>query len=421
MSKTPRCPTHGCACSTAYRKRRCRCAQCVLWKSLSRKPLGAVKMCSDPDESTRSTPERTVDGRLVRSLDDLVARLELDMDAVEVKRFWVKSMNDGARFNVSAQIEPKPPLSSESAVEKLFDEFVEMVGDHGPDESVLPQPRPYLNNPDRPQMFEMILVDPHLGMLAWGKEVGLPYDLGIGLADYRRAFNELLGWARLYNIEEVLIHVGHDLFHVDGTLEGGKGATTTKGTQQDFDTRLARMFVKVEKLIVECIEDTANTFPKVTVQMTPGNHDRHTVFKLGRVLNAWFRDIPHVEIRNKPSVRDYYGYGKNVFMFTHGEEFNRNRDNLATIFATECPPELWVKGKVREIHVGHNHSNKQKVWDGKSVDEVWEGRAIRARSLPGLTPEDSWHFESGYYHRRRATVMVWDREGGMAGYHEVTL
>jgi len=326
-------------------------------------------------------------------------------------------------YQVRATLQPKAVLDSIAAIDAMFDEFTKLHETCGPDTSVLP--RPILRSADRPQMMEMFLVDPHLGMLAWAPEVGLNYDIEIGIRDYKDAFVELLGWSQMYNVEEILVHIGHDLFHVDApgfdARGGTRGGATTKGTMQDLDTRLARMFVKVEKLIIECIEECAARFPKVTVQMVPGNHDRHTVFKLGRVISAWFRNIPHVEVRNSPSVRTYYGYGSNVFMFTHGEEFYRNRDNMATIFATECPPELWVRGKVREIHVGHNHINKQKVWDGRFTEEVWEGRAIRVRSLPGLTPEDSWHFESGYKHQRRGTVMFWDRSGGMAGYHEVTL
>jgi hypothetical protein len=324
-------------------------------------------------------------------------------------------------YQVKATLKPKGELDSAAAIDAMFDEFVDMIADHGPDDSVLPAPLGLERTDDTGQLMEVVLVDPHLGMLAWGKEVQNAYDLKIGLAEYKRAFVELMEYASHYNVDEILLHVGHDLFHVDSTQEGGKGATTTKGTQQDFDTRLARLFVHVEQLIVDCIEECARRFPKVTVQMTPGNHDRHTVYKLGRVLAAWFRQVDRVEVLNSPSVRSYWGYGGNVFMFTHGEEFNRNRDNLATIFATECPPELWVQGKVREIHVGHNHINMQKVWDGKAVQEIWEGRAIRARSLPGLTPEDAWHFESGYKHQRRGTVMVWHRKGGLAGLHEVTL
>lgn len=329
-------------------------------------------------------------------------------------------------YQVKATLRPKEAIESREVMEQIWSDMRDDFETH-----VAPTRRAGflhtldLKKGEQPQMLEIILNDPHLGMLAWGKECGVPYDLDIGERDYRRAFEGLLSMARHYNVGKILYLVGNDLFHVDGpgfdAKGGSRGGATTKGTSQDIDTRLARMFTHVRRLIVDCIDATAAMGFDVDVQMVPGNHDRHTLYKLGEVLSAWYRNEPKITVHNSPSVRTYYRYGANVFMFTHGEEFNRNRDNLATIFATECPPEMWVQGKIREIHVGHNHINKQKVWDGRAFDEVWEGRAIRARSLPGLTPEDSWHFESGYKHMRRGTVIVWNEDGGMAGYHEFTL
>jgi hypothetical protein len=108
-------------------------------------------------------------------------------------------------------------------------------------------------------------------------------------------------------------------------------------------------------------------------------------------------------------------------MHTHGEEFKRKRDNLVSVFATECPPEMWAAAKYREIHVGHNHINMQKIYTGDPVEVEWEGRATRVRSLPAITPEDSWHYEEGYKHTRAATAIVFRRSGGVAGLHEFVL
>jgi hypothetical protein len=323
---------------------------------------------------------------------------------------------------VKATLRPKSPLENREVMEQIWSDFADDASKHSP---ALSARLPYTEvigcpDPTRPQLLEIVLNDPHLGMLAWGKECGVPYDLKIGIEDYRTAFRGLLSMHAHYNVEKILLLIGNDLFHVDGTMEGGKGATTTKGTQQDFDSRLARMFTKVRRLLVDCI-DEARVVAPVDVQIVPGNHDRHTMYKFGEVLNAWYRLDEHVNVKNPPAVRDYYLYGSNLFMFTHGLEFARKRDNLVSVFATECPPELWVKGKIREVHLGHKHINMEKIFTGDPHDTIWEGRATRIRSLPGLTPEDAWHFEEGYKHQRRGTALVWHRAGGLAGLHEFTL
>lgn len=141
------------------------------------------------------------------------------------------------------------------------------------------------------------------------------------------------------------------------------------------------------------------------------------MFKLGEVLEAWYRHDPEVQVLNTPMKRKYYGWGRNVWMFTHGEELRRQRDNLALIFATECPPLIWTAGdRCREVITGHNHVNLQGKYHPTS--EVSETRAIRVRSLPALTAEDSWHYEEGYKHRRSGTALVYRQSGGVLGIHE---
>lgn len=439
MTDTPQCPIHGCACTTAYRTHRCRCDACrakkkqdnrkhytKLAESIHADISGeASQSLFDllSDESAQSTPERHVEGRLIRSLDDLVAHLQLDLDEVEVKRFWVKSMKDGEVFNVSAQIEPLAPLSNVAVIEHIWKTFIDDAAEHSaPDYA--PVKRHAIERGTE-KMLEIAIVDPHLGMLAWGKECGVPYDLEIGENDYRAAFTHLLSTASYYSgIEQITMLVGNDLLHVDGPgfdAKGGtRGGATSAGTMQDFDTRLARLFTHVRKLLVDCI-DQARLVAPVRVQIVPGNHDRHSMYKMGEVLSAWYRHDREVVIANSPAKRDYFAYGANLFMVTHGEEFKRKRDPLITVFATECPPELWVRGKVREIHVGHNHINLEKVYVGDPAENIYEARGVRVRSLPGLTPEDSWHSENGYKHGRRATALIWRKEGGLVGLHEYTM
>lgn len=272
--------------------------------------------------------------------------------------------------------------------------------------------------PGAPGMLaEIAINDSHFGMLAYGREVGEDQDINTIAEDYGGAANHLISLARVYNPTRFLYLVGNDMGHANQTGEGGKGAVTKKGTPQDVDTRLSKVFRTMRKCAVEGIDLAASIAP-VDVVVVPGNHDPDEAFRLGEVLDAWYRNHPHVRIFNSPTKRKFYGYERNTFMLTHGEEFRRKRDNLPTIMATECPADLWVasEGGSREIHTGHNHIRLQGGY--YPTAEVEENRGIVLRSLPGLTAVDAWHHEEGYRHRRAASLLTFHPENGFAGLHE---
>lgn len=269
-----------------------------------------------------------------------------------------------------------------------------------------------------PVLYGIFIFDPHLGMLAWGPETGADYDIKIARSDYARAGDGLLSLAPIYPVEEILIVLGNDMLHVDNGGLNGRGGATTAGTPQDVDGRRAKQFTTARKVSVQLI-DKARLIAPVKVKIVPGNHDRDQMYRLGEVLSAWYRNDEVVDVSFGPAKRSFFQYGKNGFMLTHGEEYRRHRDNLTTIMATECPAQMWVDTRYREILTGHNHVKLEgRYWP---TSDMSESRGIRTRSLPGLTPEDAWHTESGYKHLRAATAIAYRKSGGVAGLHEVNL
>lgn len=197
-----------------------------------------------------------------------------------------------------------------------------------------------------------------------------------------------------------------------------RGGITAAGTPQDIDSRLERIRTKIRVAVVRGI-DLARTIAPVDVFLVPGNHDKASNYSLGEVLFAWYRNDDLVDVVYSPMKRKFYNFGKTTLMLTHGEEYRRGRDNLPMIMADECPPEWWVASHngCRDILTGHNHIKLRGKYHPTS--EINESRGIRTRSLPGLTPEDSWHFEQGYRHRRAATLLCYSAEGATVGEHEV--
>jgi len=388
----------------------------------------------DPTPSIEATLTAEQISRIT-SLDDLLTFFKVDTERWEVRDYRVNKWEQAAknkrtqqpiitplyqvRANLIPRIEHRVELARQAA-----EEIVRDMAHHAP-AYVRPE---WMGTPgqlsEEGVCLEVDILDPHLGMLAWGREVGADYDLDISVQHYTAAAERLLSLSNLYNVARVLYVVGHDFLHVDGPAMGpkgsGRGGATTAGTPQDLDTRLAKLFTAGRRALVQAL-DLAREVAPVDAVVVPGNHDEQSMYRMGEVLNAWYRLDDAVSVVYGPMRRKFYGWGSNAFMLTHGEEYRRKRDNLALIMATECPAELWVRseGGTREVHTGHNHVALQGGY--YPTAELDESRGIRVRSLPGLTPEDSWHFTEGYHHKRAATAFLWHHQGGMAGHHEFSL
>lgn len=373
----------------------------------------------DREITTMLTAEQV---RRIRSLDDLVEVFAVDLDVWEVSEYKINSWEQHSvqkgvvpLYQAKARLVRRETPWAEAARE-VWDDFIRDAREHAPLPTRIERPR-LLSPGGNPTLAVLAINDPHLGMLAWGKETGAaPQDLDIAVEDYGAAVAALLPFARFYPTARILHIVGNDMQHADtAAATGRRGGATTAGTAQDMDTRLAKIFTAARRSAVAAI-DAALSIAPVDVVVVPGNHDHEQSYRLGETLSAWYRNMPEVNIQFSPNKRQFYRYGSNVFMLTHGEEYQRQRDNLPTIFATECPPELWVGAEHREILTGHNH----RLLEGRyhPTSEVSETRGIRTRSLPGLTSTDAWHHENGYRHRRAATVLMYRQSGGVAGYHE---
>lgn len=350
----------------------------------------------------------------VENLDDIVEFFDVDTEvweAVTIKvggSVWDQSVEKGTvAQSVRIDATFKRIKFSEDDARRVWEEFYEDAENHAPSYDAVP--RQPLTDEDDPVLLELSIVDPHFGMLAHGREVGGPdQDIYTIQEDYSSAVDRMLGVHGLYPVEKILYIVGHDSQHVNQVGQGGKGGTTRAGTAQDLDTRLHKIYTTLRRCVVEGV-DKARMIAPVDVVVVPGNHDKDVSYYLGETLYAWYRNDPEVTVDYGPNRNKFYNYHKNTFMLTHGEEYNRKRDNLVTIMATECPAEWWVASEdgIREIHTGHNHRKLQGGY--YPTAEVSESRGVRTISLPGLTAVDAWHHESGYRHRRGATVMAYRR------------
>lgn len=401
------------------------------WRRRHDLPPNNKQSQNEPPEAKNHDAYESIEATLtaaevarINSLEDLLKFFKVDTDAWEVRDYRINKWEQASGntqsgititplYQVRANLVPRIERRVE-IVRQIIEDLIRDAKNHAPNY----KPINRVKQDGEPCLFELAVLDPHVGLMAWGKETGQPQDLPIAVKNYGDAIEYLLGLSKFYNVERVLYIAGNDFLHVDGPAFSNRGGATTMGTAQDVDSRLGKMFSTGRKALVEGI-DRARQVAPVDVVFVPGNHDENTTYHLGEVIAAWYRNCPDVNVIFSPNKRQYYAYGKNALMLTHGEEYRRMRDSLPLIFTTEGPRalrEAWLDAEHFEIHTGHNHIALEGRFNPTS--ELNETRGIRTRSLPGLTATDSWHHKEGYRHRRTSTALVFRKSGGVMGTHE---
>lgn len=353
----------------------------------------------------RATVESAKGGR-VKTLDGLLSACEVDLTRWEVERFvvnkWETVMRgaDGSPltsdlFQVKAWLRPIPGVG---AAQALIAGLIADLADRAP----LPSPVSYPVIPDNSDrhMLELDPFDLHVGMLSWSAETGADYDSSIAVDLATRAFERLIQLSAGFQFERVLIPLGHDFVHSDRQIDG-KGGVTTRGTQQDVDTRRGKMVKTAIDLAIRLIEMARQVAP-VDVVICPGNHDQETMPMLGEVLVAWFRNDPDVTIVNDPAPRQYVRYGASLIGLTHGHD--GKAADLPLIMATERPD--FGEATFKLWRCGHLH---------RRGETISEHSGVRVCVAPSLAARDHWHALQGYGHMRAMEAHVWHREYGPVG------
>lgn len=256
-------------------------------------------------------------------------------------------------------------------------------------------------------LLEISIPDLHIGKMSWDKETGEDYDLEIATTRFKAAIDAFISRIDLGSIERILLPLGNDLLNVDNKMN-----TTTQGTPQSSDSRFGKIFRTVKSLMVETIDKLAAIAP-VDVLVVPGNHDEATMFTLGELLDAWYRESSKVKVYNSPKLRKYYEYGKNMIMFTHGDK--EKHAELGQIAAHE-EATMWGRTKYREVHLGHLHKSKSISY---TTGDEFPGFKIRI--LPSLCAADAWHYAQGYLSTKAAKAFIWHKDNGLVTEHTYNL
>ena len=342
----------------------------------------------------------------IQTLEDLLRFHRVDTEIWEVERFVINAYEQGAKdldgeVTVTPLHQIKAWLRRKAGVKLIREVAAEMLAELREAAGAQRRAAPLLRYkaPDD-VLFELAPVDAHLNKLAWGPETGHEhYDSEVAAERWRMNCTTLLTRAAPWKPARTAIILGNDFFNVAST-----GKATQGGTPQDVDTRLGKMFRLGRSLITDTVSQALELSPVELVTIR-GNHDGELAWLLGEVISAWYKDHPHVTVRNEPTARKYLRWGEVLLGFTHGDK--EKADKLPLIMATERRGD-WAETTHREWHLGHLH--KAMKWDD-------EFAGVRVRRLPSLCSSDNWHSEMGYVGGIKATEgYLFSKRDGYLGH-----
>ena len=256
-------------------------------------------------------------------------------------------------------------------------------------------------------MVEWDVLDPHMGMLAWAKETGQDWDVNIAYDVIVRATQDIIDRTGNLVVEKVLFPIGNDWLHLDNAL-----METPKGTPLQADGRFPKIVVRAQEAAIAVVDLWRQVAP-VHIPWIPGNHDYSSSFMMARILDAWFRNDPHVTVDCSPAPHKCVTYGPAAIAFTHGH-MPKSRDISAVMMSTFR--EEFGRCKHFEVHTGHNH--KLSATRLVAADTLDGG--IIYRQIASLAPSDDWHVKSGFHPRpTMAEAFVWHKKSGLYAHHFV--
>lgn len=382
--------------------------ECALIKTIKAAAFSGQPIPAEPSEQREFNGDTGVIATRrpnVRTLDELLEYMEVDLGVWEVDKHVINKWEVGAKddekqvkvtplYQVKAWLKRKTPAIREIAFETIIARLNKT------------SPAIRTKRPEKsadPCIVELALYDAHFSLLAWEKETGNNYDLKTASESYLASLRDLLAKTESFHPERILLPIGNDLFHVNNP----EGVTPASHNILDVDGRLGKIIETVQTVLIRAVQDCLRRAP-VEVIWIPGNHDPQTSYFMCRILAAYFRNTPGVTVDVTPPPRKYRRYGSTLIGFTHGNE--ENHRDLPTIMAAERRDD-WAKAKHYEWHTGHFHKKRETRF---SAADTFGNVVVRV--IPSISGTDAWHFKKGYVQgERTAEAFVFGKHSGLIG------
>ena len=253
------------------------------------------------------------------------------------------------------------------------------------------------------EVLEICLPDLHSGLLAWRKETGADYDLNIVKERFYQCALDIADRCKHRAFKKIVLVTLGDLLHFDNEEQ-----KTTKGTFQQADGRLSKIFTVTLDMLIDFIDTLIEIAPTEVVYI-PGNHDRVAGLMLLKAVEQAYRKQQGITFDTTPNPHKHRLYGKCLVGWTHGD---LARKNMPHWLQHQAKKEYGIS-EFAEVHAGHFHSIKtiETKLDFTQEDEIG---GIVIRHLPTLCNASYWEHQQGYTSASKTMMcFIWNEDTGL--------
>lgn len=255
--------------------------------------------------------------------------------AGEVVQAWIKSKgNDG-----------------------IYMQVIDAIKSISPFEPVKPKIKEILD-----RMLEITFDDMHWGIAFF--------------SDYIETLRDTLDYIEQRKYKEINIVIGEDLLHTEDL----KGHTSNGTYIGEVDVK--RAYDDCLRFYFAIMHDALEHAETVNVIYSMGNHSETLSWTIVQVLKHMF---PQANYDDRFEYRKLITYGNIFIGLTHGDTIPNNLSKVKELFLEENPIE-YAHAKVKEIHIGHLHVEK----------ELGDLNGCLVRRLSTKVPTDKWHKKNGF-------------------------
>lgn len=245
-----------------------------------------------------------------------------------------------------------------------------------------------------------VLTDCHMGMLAWHKEGGADWDVGIAERTLTGCFEHMVKSAPRAAVG-VVAQLG-DFLHSDGLSP----VTPTSHHVLDQDGRYEKIVSATIRVLRRVVDFALAHHERVVVLMAEGNHDLAGSVWLRCMFKALYENEPRVHVIDSALPYYVHQHGETMIGFHHGHL--KKNDDLPLLFAAQFPKVWGATGK-RYCHTGHRHHAEEKEHSGMLVIQH-----------PTLAARDAYAARGGWVAERQATALTFHDRHGLVARNSVT-
>ena len=306
--------------------------------------------------------------------------------------FWHSQVKGGTRmvmYQSRLTAKPKQDAITLDDVDRFFD---------ARDYQIAKPPIPAAQYDPGGEVLEIDIADLHSGMYAWARETGADYDVHLARERFLRVIEDNVARCKGRRFSRIILALLGDLLHVDNDQ-----STTTRGTLQQADGRLAKIFDTTLEMLIDAVGMLGEIAP-VDVVYTRGNHDGVSGRMLIKALEVAYKRDSNVTVDAEPNPQKWRLIGSTLIGFCHGDMPERNLAGWLQVQARSMDKPI----RFMEIHAGHRHSQK-------AVERIQtqDAEGVVIRTMPTITNASTWEHEQGYASTRSTMSFVWCAQRGL--------